>query len=204
MGSSPLASIMNLILNINLNQTLLESLPKFTLIIQLFIFLFLFFIILSSNIVYVVFYLILIYFFCHLMLLSLNVEFLAVFLFIIYMGALSIFFLFVLMLLNIIYLEDFNASNRASGAKILDVFIFTLFYFYISYNIIFNWFYLFKVPKYSLGIGYQVKSLFLNDIFIFTKLYTDFFFFFLLITLFLLSGMFICIFIIYTQIKKSI
>jgi NADH-quinone oxidoreductase subunit J len=122
----------------------------FLYIIFIFFLLFSFFVILVRNPIISVFFLILVFFFSVLIFLFLGAEFLALLLLIVYVGAISILFLFVVMMLNlrVVELIDVFLNYLPIGGTIGFIFLFEMFYFmklnysffiHSSYEIIFSY-----------------------------------------------------------------
>ena len=86
--------------------------------------------IMSSNPVHSVFYLILAFVASTLVLLTLNVEFIAMLFLVVYIGAISVLFLFVVMMLNIkvVELNEKIIQYLPIGAFIILIFFFEIFY----------------------------------------------------------------------------
>lgn len=151
-----------------------------------------FFVIASNNPVHSILFLILVFFNAIGLLIFFNVEFLAMIFLIIYVGAISVLFLFVIMMLNIRVLELSGNFLRFLPMGIFSTFIFFLEIFLVIfdnfgfYNINFNQIYNYVIFSNSWIDYIYIKS---NILILSEVIFIDFFALFLISSLILLVAM---------------
>jgi NADH-quinone oxidoreductase subunit J len=115
-------------------------------------------IIISKNSITSVLYLICVYILTSLMLSLLGAEFMAILIIIVYIGAISILFLFVIMMLNLRVVEVYNTLvSYFPIGSFLGVFFFFSFFFFIKNDL--NFFSLMYLTNNSLNLDLLANSL---------------------------------------------